>query len=258
MPMNAGYSPIPNRAFLRELEDAERRDGFVAAHLRTRLALLIRALREQNGWSQAELGRRLGKPQSVVSRLEDPDYGRLSLQTLFEVAAVFKLPLYIDMPNWDEWFRLMAEMSGESLRRQGFDVDHLVALANVVQAGSGVSLATITSNEQTVGEVEFPAGTFLASGDVARFWESLYLGQQPELGAGTFVTTGLTYLGPTPGGTPTGLTITVGGGPQSMAAFDTSQIIVGSVQSRAVLPKIPARAPIISQRQPSLPESAAA
>jgi transcriptional regulator with XRE-family HTH domain len=123
--MNAGSFPIPSRNFLRELEDDDFRNGFVADHLRMRIALLIRALREQRGWSQAELGRRLGKPQSVISRLEDPDYGKVTLQTLFEVAAAFGLPLFIDMPNWDEWFRLMEDMSRRNLQRDEFDFERL-------------------------------------------------------------------------------------------------------------------------------------
>ncbi len=127
--MNAGCSPIPSRSFLQELEDDDFRKDFVADHLRTRIALLIRALREQRGWSQAELGRRLGKPQSVVSRLEDPDYGKVTLQTLLEVAAAFGLPLYIDLPNWDEWFRLMEDMSRRNMKREEFNVEHLAEAA---------------------------------------------------------------------------------------------------------------------------------
>ena len=126
----AGSSPIPNRTILHQLEDPEFRDGFVADQVRVRLALLVRSLREQRGWSQAELGRQLGKPQSVVSRLEDPDYGRLSSQTIFEVAAAFGLPVYIDMPNWDEWFRLMEDMSSRNLSRRPFDSEYLATLAN--------------------------------------------------------------------------------------------------------------------------------
>lgn len=129
--MSAGYSPIPSETFLHELEDDEFRNGFVADHVRTRLALLVRSLREQRGWSQAELGRRLGKPQSVVSRIEDPDYGKLSTQTVFEVASAFGLPVYIDLPEWDEWFRLMEDMSSRSFKRKSFDIHHLVNITNL-------------------------------------------------------------------------------------------------------------------------------
>jgi hypothetical protein len=65
-----------------------------------------------------------------VSRLEDPDYGKLSSQTLFEVASAFELPLYIDMPDWNEWFRLMEDMSSRNFQRRPFDADYLSTLAN--------------------------------------------------------------------------------------------------------------------------------
>jgi transcriptional regulator with XRE-family HTH domain len=128
--LTAGYSAIPSFEFLQELEDDKFRNDFVADRVRTRLALLIRSLREQRGWSQAELGERLGKPQSVISRIEDPDYGRLSTKTLYEVAAAFGLPVYIDLPNWDEWFRLMEDMSARSMARQPFNAASLNALAS--------------------------------------------------------------------------------------------------------------------------------
>jgi transcriptional regulator with XRE-family HTH domain len=124
---------IPSRTFLEQLESDKRRDGFVADQVRVRIALLVRALREQREWSQSDLGRVMGKPQPNISRIEDPDYGKLSLQTLFELASAFKLPLYIDMPEWDDWFRMMSDMSSRNLRRGSFNAGRLIAQAQFAQ-----------------------------------------------------------------------------------------------------------------------------
>ena len=109
----------------------------VRDQVRTRFALLIRALREQEGreWSQTELGQRMGKPQSVVSRIEDPDYGKLSLQTMFEVADAFGLPLWIDLPEWDDWLRRIKEVRVDQLHRQSFDPEALIAKARAAKGG---------------------------------------------------------------------------------------------------------------------------
>ena len=114
--------------FIRQIEEPDIRHELVRDQVRTRLALLIRALRDQDGrgWSQAELGARMGKPQSVVSRIEDPDYGKLSLQTLFEVAEAFGLPLWVDLPEWDEWLRRIREVEVSRLHRTSFNAKDLI------------------------------------------------------------------------------------------------------------------------------------
>lgn len=126
-----------SEAYIEQIADPEDRREFVRDQVRTRLALLIRALRDQDErqWSQTELGRRMGKPQSVVSRIEDPDYGKLSLQTLFELAEAFELPLWIDFPEWEDWLRCIRQVETTQLHRGSFDADSLVKTARAARDG---------------------------------------------------------------------------------------------------------------------------
>jgi transcriptional regulator with XRE-family HTH domain len=77
------------------VNSTEARDAYVQAEVTTALSHQIRAIRQQRGWSQGELAERLKTTQAVVSRLENPAYGRHSLQTLLQLSQAFDTGLQV-------------------------------------------------------------------------------------------------------------------------------------------------------------------
>lgn len=149
-----------SEALIRQLDEKAVRDEFVADQTRARIALLIRALREQEDrqWTQAELGKRANKPQNVISRIEDQDYGKFSLQTLLEVAAAFDLPLWVDIPEWEDWFRLIGNIPGKDTSRRSFN-----SAALIERAQSAKNQVT-TSSKSNVCYLRPSAVTVTSSG----------------------------------------------------------------------------------------------
>src|ERR1035437_2164651 len=60
------------------------------------VAWKIRGLREEQGMTQRKLGDVAGMAQTWVSKLEDPNYGKLTISTLLKVASAFDVGLQID------------------------------------------------------------------------------------------------------------------------------------------------------------------
>lgn len=67
-------------------------------------------MREAEGWSQKKLAEKAfgdSKLQSMVSRLEDPDYGKYSVSTLltladaFDVGLVVRFAPFSELVDWD-------------------------------------------------------------------------------------------------------------------------------------------------------------
>jgi transcriptional regulator with XRE-family HTH domain len=90
-------------------DDPEFRGSYIAHHLRAFIADQIRGLR--GDMSQKEFGQLIGKPQSVVSRLENEEYGSVSLQTLIEIAIKLNIAFvgrFVDFPTF---LRVTADFS---------------------------------------------------------------------------------------------------------------------------------------------------
>lgn len=77
------------------------REQWLEDQLRYGIAAQIRALREQRGWSQVELGRRSGMTQEGISRLENPQgRGLPTIRSLKRIAAAFDVALIIRFGPW--------------------------------------------------------------------------------------------------------------------------------------------------------------
>jgi transcriptional regulator with XRE-family HTH domain len=132
---------------VRELTDMEFRHAYMMEQVRSYIAFQIRALREQRSWNQSDLAREAGKTQSVISRLEDPDYEKLGLQSCLEIAVAYDVPLLVQFVEWDDWLARMSNMSPSALRKRSFDAnrvleikrrtDRSTAAAQDTQAGTG-------------------------------------------------------------------------------------------------------------------------
>jgi transcriptional regulator with XRE-family HTH domain len=106
---------------LGKLNDKEYRDAFVSEFIFSRIPLKIRAMRDSLGMSQSELGRKAGIAQPWVSKLEDPNYGRLTISTLLRVASAFDVGLYVDFVPFSEILDRSSNLSPESFRVRPFD-----------------------------------------------------------------------------------------------------------------------------------------
>jgi transcriptional regulator with XRE-family HTH domain len=113
---------------VRQITDRDFRNEYMMDQVRTYIAFQIRALREQRRWNQGDLARESGKTQSVISRLEDPDYGKLSLQTCLEIAVAYDLPLLVQITEWDDWLSRMSNVSPSAMRKRSFDANRLLEI----------------------------------------------------------------------------------------------------------------------------------
>lgn len=101
----------------------EYRDAYAEAFSNEYLATQIQVLRKQRGWTQAELGQRIGSNQGRVSVYEDEDYGKWSLETLRKMASAFGLWVKVSYESFGSLVQEAAHFQPQQLARVGFDND---------------------------------------------------------------------------------------------------------------------------------------
>lgn len=173
---STGAGLFESDEFVDELSDREVRELFVADQVRVRVATLIRCLREDRGWTQTELAGLMGTTQSVVSRIEGAEYGKVSLKTLLQVASAFDLPLLIDLPEWGEWFDRTRDNSLSAMRRRSFSANALKKAFQRTRSAeplAGLSEAELGAAERAARNWNVSSVIVEGGSALAKFWGEL-------------------------------------------------------------------------------------
>jgi transcriptional regulator with XRE-family HTH domain len=132
------------------------RDIFAADTVARRIAHRIRSIREEREQSQSDVAAELKTSQSVVSRFENPTYGKYSYKALQAIAKVFDVVLWVDFITHAEFLRrIKAEDAWAPVPKYDGAADVPVAAEN---AGASVQIIDLFSRKKRPTPLS-PSGT---------------------------------------------------------------------------------------------------
>lgn len=109
--------------FKEEFNDKETRHIYADDFLNTYLATQIKVLREEAGWTQAELAERAGMKQERISVLEDVNHEAWTAKTLKRIAKAFDMRLSIKIESFGSFLREFDSFGRDALLRPSFEKD---------------------------------------------------------------------------------------------------------------------------------------
>ena len=113
-------SVLSRAILLKKLENKEYRDAYVTEHVKSGIAFQIRALRKKKSLSQEQLAAAIETKQAVVSRLENPDYGYININTLYKIASAFDVALLVKFVPYTKLLNETKDLSPEALAVDDF------------------------------------------------------------------------------------------------------------------------------------------
>lgn len=127
------------------LESKKFRDSYVSENIKRMIPFNLRTMRDERGWSQHEAGQAIGKPQNVISRLESPAYGKLTLQTLLEIAHGYDVGLLIKFVPFSRLVKELDDVSALALSAKSVsDEEETRALHEWAERGDEDDIAAKT------------------------------------------------------------------------------------------------------------------
>src|SRR5437660_993614 len=106
------------RSLIEKMRDKRYRDGYVAAHTRQ---ILAKQMREFRGTiSQTEFAGAVGKRQTIISRLENPNYVGWTLTTMFEIARKLDVAVFVRFVDFATFLKLSEDMSESALHPRAY------------------------------------------------------------------------------------------------------------------------------------------
>lgn len=97
------------------------RNAYVAEHVKTSVPLQIHHIREECDLTQAELAEKAKTTQTVISRLEDPNYGNLTLNSLLKIASALDIALLVKFVPFSRLLAEFDDLSPRAFSVQSFD-----------------------------------------------------------------------------------------------------------------------------------------
>jgi len=110
-----------------KFHNKEYRDTYVESHTRRFLAHQMRKFRGEK--SQVEFGDILNKRQTIVWRLEDPNYSGWTLRTLFQVAQKLNVAVVARFVNFQTFLRFTDDTSESALNPDSYNEARVDAFA---------------------------------------------------------------------------------------------------------------------------------
>lgn len=101
----------------------EYRHSYIESFLNSLISAQIRSIRERENLSQQELAEKIGTTQPAVSRIENPDYSRWSINTLRKLARAFDMALSIKFISFGDSLNDIEGFGEDRLLRPSFHQD---------------------------------------------------------------------------------------------------------------------------------------